>query len=168
MILVKPSKEFLKSYAEAIEENRIYRPDGEQIFSNPDTIISASNNGEQGIDLLPGYVKSTTLWLVEGDKFLGQVNIRHELTPSLLNYGGHIGYEIRWSECGKGYGTRMLSMTLAYCKEHFGFRRVLLTCDDTNAASAKVIEKNGGVIESKVINNIDRGTVITRRYWIEI
>jgi predicted acetyltransferase len=36
----------------------------------------------------------------------------------------------------------------------------LVTCDDTNVASATVIERNGGVLE-----DIRNGK---RRYWIEL
>ena len=38
--------------------------------------------------------------------------------------------------------------------------RVLVTCDDTNLASATVIERNGGVLEDI------RG--VKRRYWIDL
>ena len=42
--------------------------------------------------------------------------------------------------------------------------RVLLGCDKNNAASAKVIEKNGGVLENEV--PFEGKTV--RRYWIAL
>jgi predicted acetyltransferase len=45
---------------------------------------------------------------------------------------------------------------------------VLITCDDDNIASIKVIEHNGGVLEDRVTNRLERGIVTTRRYWIEI
>ncbi|MGI6717430.1 MAG: GNAT family N-acetyltransferase [Eubacteriales bacterium] len=38
----------------------------------------------------------------------------------------------------------MLSMALPYCRDILKLSRVLITCDDNNIASAKVIEKNGG------------------------
>ncbi|MCT7893628.1 MAG: GNAT family N-acetyltransferase, partial [Lactobacillus iners] len=34
--------------------------------------------------------------------------------------------------------------------------------------SIKVIENNGGILENKVKNNLSRGNVTTRRYWINI
>ena len=46
--------------------------------------------------------------------------------------------------------------------------KVLITCDDENTASARVIEKNGGILENKVLNCTDRGMVLTRRYWITL
>jgi predicted acetyltransferase len=58
----------------------------------------------------------------------------------LKQEGGHIGYSIRASERGKGYGTKMLKMVLPKVKE-LEIDRALITCDDTNIASQKVIEK---------------------------
>ncbi len=168
MKLIKPQEEFITSYKEAIKEDILYRPNAERIFGNPDTIIENSYKFENGIDLPKGFVKSTTLWLIDNETFIGQVNIRHELTDYLLNYGGNIGYAIRYSKSSKGYGTKILSMALKYCKNVLNLKKVLITCDDCNVASIKVIENNGGILENKVKNNLERGKVITRRYWIEL
>jgi hypothetical protein len=40
--------------------------------------------------------------------------------------------------------------------------RVLITCDDANVASARTIERNGGVLEDLRDTWLGR----TRRYWI--
>ena len=168
MELIRPNEKYINQYREAIEENNKYRKYSEHIFSNPDSIVESAFNMERGINLKPGHVRATTLWLIDGDKFIGQVGIRHELMPALLKYGGNIGYEIRWSECRKGYGTKMLGMALEFCRAELKLRRVLLTCDRDNIASRKIIENNGGVFENELTNVLDRGTVVTRRYWIEL
>ena len=62
----------------------------------------------------------------------------------------------------------MLSMALKYCKEALNLNKVLITCDDDNIGSIKVIENNGGILENKVKNILPRGNVTTRRYWINI
>lgn len=62
----------------------------------------------------------------------------------------------------------MLSKAIAYAKDALGLSRVLITCDDDNYGSARVIEKNGGVLQDKITNKIDGVDVITRRYWIEL
>ncbi len=54
-----------------------------------------------------GHVPATTLWWVEADEYLGRLSIRHRLTPSLLNLGGHIGYDIRPSARRRGHATTM-------------------------------------------------------------
>ncbi len=168
MRLIRPCTEFISSYKEAIREDNLYRPYAERLFSHPDTIIKRSYEIEHGINLKSGYVKATTLWLIDQGKFIGELSIRHKLTPALLQFGGNIGYEIRCSECRKGYGTKMLAMGLGYCKDRLRLNKVLITCDDDNIASIKVIENNGGILENKVQNHLERGCVITRRYWIYI
>ncbi len=168
MKLVKPCEKYLASYRDAVREDERYRADVETTLGNPDEIIEKAYRYDSAIDLPEGHVRGTMLWLVEGDKFIGQIDIRHELTSVLKQYGGHIGYEVRYSESGKGYGSKMLAMALDYVKDELKLKRVLLTCDDDNMGSIRVIEKNGGVLEDKIINKLQRGEVVTRRYWIEL
>ena len=45
-----------------------------------------------------------------------KISIRHRLTDDLKRYGGHIGYDVRYSEWNKGYGTLMLRLALEKAK----------------------------------------------------
>ena len=168
MKLVYPSKKYLKSYREAFEE---YIEHGVETYAFDDTnkvdVVKKYYNYRKGIDLKPNRVAQTTYWLVDGEKFIGEIGIRHSLNEALLQYGGHIGYGIRFSCWGQGYGTKMLSLALKKAKL-MGLDRVLITCDDDNFASAKVIENNNGKLENVVENVIDGKTIHTRRYWIEL
>jgi predicted acetyltransferase len=47
-----------------------------------------------------------------------------------------------------------------------GLHRVLLTCDETNLGSRKVIEKNGGQLENSV--EVEGQSVLKMRYWINL
>ena len=96
----------------------------------------------------------------EKDYFIGEVHIRHRLNDALRQIGGHIGYAVRYGEWGKGYATQMLRLAMLEAGK-LGISRVLVTCNDTNLASARVMEKNGLVMEDKV--EVDG--VISRRYW---
>src|SRR5262245_22435218 len=49
-----------------------------------------------------GLVRCTYRWMVEGDRLLGGIALRHTLTDFLLNIGGHIGYSVRPSERRRG------------------------------------------------------------------
>lgn len=98
----------------------------------------------------------------ERNRFVGAVNIRHRLNEGLLRTGGHIGDGIRPSERGRGYGTRMIALALDEC-DRLGIRRVLMCCDRDNRASARTIQKNGGVLE----NEVEDGGRWVQRYWIE-
>lgn len=93
----------------------------------------------------PGDVPSTTLWWVEGQEYLGRIAIRHRLTESLLEVGGHIGYDVRPSARRRGHATAMLRAALPAAHD-LGIDPALLTCDVDNAASRAVIERNGGVL----------------------
>ena len=119
----------------------------------------------QGVGLQSGFVPHSTYWLVDDDKnLLGVSNLRHELTPSLKLVGGHIGFGVRPSQRGKGLGSRLLALTLLEAKRR-GMDRVLLTCDRQNQASARVIEKNDGVLDCEVSLDDDNAA---RRYWIDL
>ncbi len=123
-------------------------------------------NWKRGKNLPEGWIPATTFWLVRDDSIiLGTSSLRHELTEHLRRLGGHIGYNIRPSQRRKGYGTLILKLTLEKVRE-LGLTRVLITCDDDNTASVKIIEKNGGVLEDKIVN--EERSVPKRRYWIEL
>ncbi|MBL8031933.1 MAG: GNAT family N-acetyltransferase [Candidatus Doudnabacteria bacterium] len=94
---------------------------------------------------------------------MGVVQIRHQLNEHLLQVGGHIGYSVASDERRKGYATEILRLSLEYC-QRLGMSRVLVTCDKSYAASAKVIQANGGVLEDEVTCD----NVTKRRYWIQI
>ncbi|MBE6529611.1 MAG: GNAT family N-acetyltransferase [Ruminococcaceae bacterium] len=101
---------------------------------------------------------------IDRNRLLGAVNIRHYLNDFLLREGGHIGDGIRPSERGKGYGTELLRLALSECKK-LGIDKVLITCDKDNLASAKCIQKNGGIMENEIVNSEG---VVEQRYWITI
>jgi len=100
---------------------------------------------EAGKELPEGYVSFSTFWLINDQKhIIGFSNIRHYLTSALCIEGGHIGYSIRPCERGKGYGKQQLALILVKCL-NLGIKEILITCDFDNAASAKIIEANGGI-----------------------
>ena len=104
-----------------------------------------------------GFVCQTSWWWTDGEEYLGRISLRHELTPSLLEWGGHIGYDVRRSRRRQGHATRMLAAVLPEAAR-LGIDRALLTCDADNVASRCVIEANGGVCEDR------RGAKL--RYWV--
>lgn len=169
MKLIIPSEEHLKSYADAISEyqrNNVTSYDFIDITK--DNIFEQIDNLRTGKNLPENYVKGTYLWLVHNNEFVGESNIRHSLTNALLRFGGNIGYAIRYSQWNKGLGTILLAKTLVYAKEEIGLKRVLITCGDDNLASARVIEKNGGVLRDRITNVINGSNRLTRRYWIDL
>lgn len=104
-----------------------------------------------------GYVPATLLWWVAGDRWLGRLSLRHRLTPFLRDIGGHVGYFVRPSARRRGHATAMLRESLPWAYD-LGIDPVLVTCDDDNVASRRVIEANGGVLEDQRERKL--------RYWV--
>jgi predicted acetyltransferase len=95
-----------------------------------------------------GYVPATNLWLTDDTGYIGRIAIRHRLTDRLRQAGGHIGYDVRPSARRRGHATRMLQDALVVARG-LGITTALLTCDIDNAASIKVIERNGGTRQDR-------------------
>ena len=89
-------------------------------------------------------VPTTIYWYVSGEHYLGELVIRHRLTPALARSGGNIGYSVAAAWRRQGHATAMLAAGLAECRR-LGLDRVLITCGPGNIASRKVILANGGV-----------------------
>lgn len=100
---------------------------------------------------------STELWWVDGEEYLGRVGVRHRLTPTLLEIGGHIGYDVRPSARRRGHATEMLRQALGVARG-LDIDPALVTCDIDNVGSRTVIERNGGVLEDE-----RRGKL---RFWV--
>lgn len=93
-------------------------------------------------------VPSTRYWLYVNGKPVGFAVIRHFLTPALRQAGGNIGYTIRPTERGRGYGKKLLELLLEEARKK-GLEKVLITVLPTNAASIGVAKANGGQLIKK-------------------
>jgi predicted acetyltransferase len=168
LYLIEPLMEHKEAFNEMLIEfeeakERVYprtlRPKGMD-YSNLIKKLESYRNVEA---CPPHRVPSDTYFLVNKyNKLLGAITIRHYLNEELLKFDGHIGYGIRPTERGKGYAKTMLKMALKVCEDR-GMKRILVTCNKDNIASAKTIIANGGVFENEMVE--DNGTII-KRYWI--
>lgn len=163
--LVKPSPKYKDSFIEAVAEGS-ERDTGfkatEEFFSE---YLEAVEKFSKGVDLPTGYVPATDYWLIEDETYIGRVSVRHSLTEALRLIGGHIGYTIRPSKRRMGFGTLILKLVLPRAKE-LGLAKVLVTCDEANIGSRKIIEKNGGVLEDRF--EIPGQEVAKLRFWIQL
>ena len=155
----------MRSIPEVSGDDRFAGFDFELAANDFDEFVRGLNGRAKGLGLPEGFVPESIFWLVEGEEYIGRVSIRHSLNEHLFNIGGHIGYYIRPTERGKGYGNKILALALPKTNE-LGIDRVLVTCDVTNVISRKVIEANGGVLE----NEFPQGDGLPNklRFWINL
>ncbi|MEU4236214.1 GNAT family N-acetyltransferase [Actinoplanes sp. NPDC026619] len=101
-------------------------------------------------------------WIVEDGRVLGGIALRYEFdgaTPPM----GHLGYGIRPSQRRRGLASWALIRMLDEARA-VGLRRVLVMCDAANTASARTIERGGGLLDD--IRETPFGPA--RRYWITL
>ena len=175
MELIEPSVEYKDSFIETVGEykneeetasTRNYRDLSlQELKSDFESFVERERSHAEGKNQPGGYVPQTEFWLVDNGEYIGHVGIRHRLNEHLLQIGGHIGYDIRPSKRGQGYGSKILELALRKAKE-IGVQRVRITCDTDNQPSRRIIQKNGGVFDSS-IPNPETG-VDKMRYWIDI
>jgi len=165
--LVRPCMTMHKSFRDAVSEHRRHKTEDfyfPKIRSRKQFMVFLQNirNLESGHNLREGVVPSTAFWLTDGTHYLGSGDVRHHLNEGLMTFGGHIGYSIRPAAQNKGLGTRLLALLLEEATQ-LNIKTVRITCFEENAASAKVIEKNGGVLVDtsyNLIRGVDRKTRI--------
>ena len=110
-----------------------------------------------------GWVEGGEYAICKDGKMIGRVNFRKALNKYLLLHSsGHIGYAIKHSERGNGYATTALKLMLDKVWE-MGYGEVMISCNDRNFASRRVIEKNGGVLNRVNMINPEEPE---REYWI--
>ena len=168
--LIKPTLEleqayrnYLQEFIEAGEESSLYHSREER--TNLAACIRTLQDDVKNVAITGGSVPSSIYWLLsESGDLLGDIQIRHRLTPALEDFGGHIDYGVRPGQRRRGCATQMLALALE--KAHaMGLKRVLITCDPANTGSVRTIQKNGGKLFSESIAKNGR---LTSRYWIDL
>ena len=170
IILVKPdlsyADEIIKYQEESLKENPIINGSAglDRLSSIEDWLEELNKRSCE--DTVPkGLVPSSTyLGVREKDNYIvGMIDIRHYLNEYLTQVGGHIGYGVRKTERNKGYAKQMLKLALEKCKE-LKIKKVLITCDEDNIASEKVILSANAKLED--IRNVDGEN--KKRFWIDL
>lgn len=128
-------------------------------------LLARERNNTAGVGLPAEYVPATMFYGFVGNTIVGRLHIRHQLNDNLRQRGGHIGYAVAPRFRGRGYAGEMFKQSLPICRK-LGISELLITCDDDNIPSWKVIEKYGGILKDKVYDAEDKKEI--RRYWIKL
>lgn len=160
-----PGRDVLPAYVRALEAGwspntmRNVAPEHLAAIAADSDAFLAGLNGRGGrirlhdgseVERLPDVIR----WIIANDQpdspFVGHINLRWqedeagrpvtELPPHVL---GHIGYSILPAHAGRGYASAALAAILVEARS-LGLPFVEITCDSSNAASRRIIEKNGG------------------------
>ncbi len=156
-----------EEFAEMLEEFRaagerhVYRGLHEVAWQGYAAFYDLMSRMKSGGYPVPDVVPTDAYFIEENGRILGELYIRRRLTPSLERVGGHIGYKVRPSARNRGVATAALRLALERVRG-YGIEQALVTCDDRNARSARVIEKCGG----RRFEDARRPDGIERRYWV--
>jgi len=167
LFLVEPQERYKEGFKKMVEE---YRAFGEKEYfemykeaiSDFKGYVLKLKDNIKGCD---GWVPSYTFWLTNmNEKILGGVRIRTSLNNEFVRkFAGHIGYDISPLSRRQGYGMTILKLALEKAAM-IHLDKVLITCDDDNIASKRIIENNGGIFESEISKEEKNKQL--RRYWI--
>ena len=115
---------------------------------------------EVGLALPSGWVPSIQLvgFDLKSQQAVSFVNLRLRLNEFLLDEGGHIGYSVRPDRRQEGLAKASLAQALKIASAK-NINEILVTCDQTNEGSRRVIVANGGILE-----DVRKGT---ERYWVK-
>lgn len=100
------------------------------------------------------WVPSSTFFALRKSdgKLVGIIDFRRELNDILRSFAGQIGYGVRPSERGKGYGSEMLGLVLRE-GDRLGIQRpVMISCYADNEPSRRTILKWGGKLEREFVH----------------
>ena len=156
--LREPFLEMAREYVDTTEE--IDFPDALLDFSSYLERTSLEQRG-----LREGRVPASHFWLLDESTVLGTSRVRHSLTPELEREIGHIGFDIRPSERGRGYAPTLLRLTLERARE-LELPGVWIVCDADNFASMATAQRCGATFRDELISEWVGFPI--RRYWVSL
>ncbi|MBO0778517.1 MAG: GNAT family N-acetyltransferase [Ktedonobacteraceae bacterium] len=167
--LTEPSSCYKESFLEGLhefqKEGRLLQYDAQRIAENFEQFLQKELAQRNPGRTMPGRVPQVDFWLIDNHEYIGLLSVRLVLNDFLLRIGGNIGYQIRPSRRRRGYGKEILRLGLQKARE-LGVPRALVTCDENNIGSKKVIEYNGGKFENAI--DVVGSPVKKLRYWIDL
>jgi len=156
--------------AKARDAHEAILPEDSQFLLNwtPETTWSSYldqvRREHRGENLEEGRVRGAFLAAAVDDELVGRASVRFSLNDWLAAWGGHIGYAVLHASRRQGFASEILRQALVVARAE-GVDRVVMTCFDDNQASARVIERHEGVLNSTGLSSEWPGRM--RRYYVE-
>lgn len=168
--LIKPNKNYKDSFLAYTKEIKNSGSETYELYKlaevNFEEYINELKNTELGIGLPEGWVPSNNYWLIDSNnEVLGVIRIRHRVDNECLQTIGHIGYEIKKTRRREGNGNQILKLRLVEATK-IGIDNILITCNEQNIGSVKIIEKNDGKLRSS-FRDLDTGERVLQ-YTVEL
>ena len=135
-------EEMLEEFRNA-REFEIYRGHFAAAWNGYEAFYGLLSRMKAGGYPTPGIVPMDSYFIEGNGRILGELYIRHRLSPRLEQIGGHVGYKVRPSCRNQGVATAALRLALKKLGM-MGIQTALVTCRANNHPSARVIEKCGG------------------------
>ena len=107
-----------------------------------DDDVDSAQGFSDWVERLRAEPECTYRWIVDGERVLGGVALRHD-THELVDRLGHIGYGVRPSERRRGVASWAVTEMLRLAAE-MGMTQVAAVCEVHNAASIANLERAGG------------------------
>ena len=161
----RDESEAMAAHEELVAEGYAFLPRPRRDAEAWDAYLERMEYEKTPAGLPDGLVPWTNIYLAEDGVLAGGLSLRHELTPWLLEVGGHVGYCVRPRFRRRGHASRLLAAGLELAAE-IDLDRVLVTCDLDNVGSVKVIERADGVLEDIRPVPDQPEAAAKRRYWI--
>lgn len=112
-----------------------------------------------------GKLPTSEYELFDNETLVGQLQIRHRPSHGAdvpESMASHVYYEILPEYRSKGYGKHILHLGLDEAR-NIGLRELDITCLESNIASKKIIEANGGIFVEDVFIPIENQKMLKYR-----
>lgn len=148
MEFIKPNAAFLDEYLAACKESHEHNitewmPVKLENFEGwKESALLIYDMLDRGERLPVGVPRTSTYWCVEDKRFVGEVQLRPYISADESKTAGHIGYAVRYSMWGNGFGTKLLQFAIEKLREYH-VSPIFVACHIDNIASNRLCQKIG-------------------------
>lgn len=139
--LIAPATAFEAAWREARAD---WGPGMDGFGLSPEDDVDTSAGFAAWLRRLAADTGCTYRWIIEEDRVLGGIALRHADHPA-VSHAGHLGYGLRPSARGQCHAVWAVREMLAEAR-HLTLEQVVVICEPDNTASARTIERAGGTL----------------------